>query len=149
MSLTITHEVLRAPRREGIPLTKNETQNIVHTLDFIRKNVLNISDVTRTTKLTEILNSFSGVKSEEIFIVQNSKSKDAQGALVDVDYLVELLKYKAVFEETLQEAQDELLVQAVLERQGAVATRTLGDVAAQLNLSWDEIIEAKDRVEID
>lgn len=130
-------------------MTKNETQNIVHTLDFIRKNVLNISDVTRTTKLAEILNSFSGVKSEEIFIVQNSKSKDAHGALVDVDYLVELLKYKAVFEETLQVAQDEMLVQAVLERQGAMATRTLGDVAAQLNLGWDEIVEAKARVEID
>ena len=130
-------------------MTKNETQNIVHTLDFIRKNVLNISDVTRTTKLAEILNSFSGVKSEEIFIVQNSKSKDAQGAPVDVDYLVELLKYKAVFEETLQVAQDEMLVQAVLERQGAMAPRTLGDVAAQLNLSWDEIVEAKARVEID
>lgn len=99
--------------------------------------------------MTEVLNSFAGTKSEEIFVVQNSKNKDAQGALIDVDYLLELLQYKVLFDETLEETANEMLIQTVQERQGAVATKTLGEVAVQFNISSDVITEAKGRVEID
>ena len=128
---------------------ESNVQSMVQTLNFLRKNVLNVSDVARTKKLTEILNSFAGTKSEEIFVVQNSKSKDAQGALIDIDYLLELLKYKAMFDETLEETANEMLIQTVQERQGAIAAKTVGEVADQFNISWEEIAEAKGRVEID
>lgn len=128
---------------------EKNVQSMVQTLNFLRKNVLNVSDVARTKKLTEILNSFAGTKSEEIFVVQNSKSKDAQGALIDIDYLLELLRYKAMFDDTLEDTANEMLIQTVQERQGSVATKTLGEVAEQFNISWEEITEAKGRVEID
>ena len=137
--------------REGIPMIKDErsVQSIAQTLNFLRQNVLNISDVTRKKKLTTILNSFAGTTSEEIFVVQNSKSKDAQGALIDVDYLLELLNYKAIVEEYLGKSIDQMLVRTVQEREDAVATKTIGEVADQFELTWDDIMEAKGRVGID
>lgn len=142
---------LKPLREEGIPVDTEEKNpnNIVRTLNFVRSNVLNVSDVTRTKKLTQILNSFAGRKSEEIFVVQNSKKKDAQGALIDVDYLLELLKYKAVLEEMLEESVDSLMIETVRERLGLAVTKTIGEVAEQFGISWDELMEAKGRVEID
>ena len=147
--MAVTDE-LPLEREDGLmDRDEKNVQSMVQTLNFLRKNVLNVSDVARTKKLTEILNSFAGTKSEEIFVVQNSKSKDAQGALIDIDYLLELLQYKVLFGETLEETANEMLIQTVQERQGAVATKTLGEVADQFNISWEEIAEAKGRVEID
>ena len=105
--------------------------------------------MARTKKLTEILNSFAGTKSEEIFVIQNSKSKDAQGALIDIDYLLELLKYKAMFDDILEDTANEMLIQTIQERKGSVATKTRSEVADQFNVSWEDITEAKRRVEID
>lgn len=147
--MAITNELSLEREDRLMDSDEKNVHSMVQTLNFLRKNLLNVSDVARTKKLTEILNSFAGAKSEEIFVVQNSKSKDAQGALIDVDYLLELLQYKALFDETLEETANEMLIQTVQERQGAVATKTLGEVADHFNVSWEEIAEAKGRVEID
>ena len=147
--MAITNELSLEREDRLMDSDEKNVHSMVQTLNFLRKNVLNVSDVARTKKLTEILNSFSGTKSEEIFVVQNSKSQDAQGALIDIDYLLELLQYKVLFEETLEETANEMLIQTVQERQSAVATKTLGEVADQFNISWEEITEAKGRVEID
>ena len=147
--MAITNELSLEREDRLMDSDEKNVHSMVQTLNFLRKNVLNVSDVARTKKLTEILNSFAGTKSEEIFVVQNSKSKDAQGALIDIDYLLELLQYKVLFEETLEETANEMLIQTVQERQSAVATKTLGEVADQFNVSWEEITEAKGRVEID
>lgn len=132
-------------------MVENEksTKNIAEFIEFLRNNVYNISEITRQNKLTEILNSFSGEKTEEVFIVQNSKSKDAQGALVDVEFLVELLEYKRIFLEALEDAKDEMVYETAIQRKNAPATKNIGQVAAQFDLSWDDIVEAKKRVEID
>jgi len=123
--------------------------NIGGFLEFLKNNVLNISEITRQNKLTAILNSFAGKKTEEVYIVQNSKNKDAQAAIIDLEYLMELIEYKNKFITAVEEAADDIVYDMALQREGAPASKTIGEVAAQLDLSWDEIMVAKNRVEID
>jgi len=125
------------------------SENIAEFINFLNKNVYNISDLTRQNKLTDILNTFSGQKTDEIYIVQNSKSKNAQGAFVDVEYLLELIDYKKKYLQVLEDARDEIVYDLAVSREDHVATKTIGEVANQFDLSWDEIMDAKKRVEID
>ena len=61
------------------------------TLNFVRENVLSITDLTRTNKLSEILNRYAGEETEEVFIIQNNKNRDAIGVLVDLEHYQRLL----------------------------------------------------------
>lgn len=115
------------------------------TLGFIKKNVLNISEVTRTNKLAEILNSFADTKSEEIYVVQNSRKKDAQGVFVDIEYFQELLVYK----EVIEEAKDMIVLQMATERQRDVAEIPLATVIEKNGLDIQEILSLVDKAEIE
>jgi hypothetical protein len=59
------------------------------------------------------------------------------------------IEYKNKFITAVEEAADDIVYDLALQREGAPASKTIGDVAAQLDLSWDEIMEAKNRLEID
>jgi hypothetical protein len=100
--------LIKADTQGGLSMTdkRKKQKHIPDMIEFLNENVYNISDITRHQKLAKILDSFSGTKSEEVFIVQNSKHKEAQAALIDVDYLLELLKYKDMVWEL---AKDELV----------------------------------------
>ena len=56
------------------------------------------------------------------------------------------IEYKNKFITALNEAADDIVYEMALQREGAPASKTIGEVAAQLDLSWDEIMEAKNRV---
>lgn len=81
-------------------------------LEFIKNNVLSITDLTRSNKLSEILESYANRKSNEIFIVKNNRNRDAQGALIDIELLTELLTIR----ESVFEAADKLIEEVALER---------------------------------
>ena len=97
--------------RRAIDMLKYERNSakIGEFIHFLKHNVLNISEITRQNKLTEILNKFAGEKTEEVFIVQNSKNKEAQAAVVDVEYLMELIEYKNKFILAQDEEADEFV----------------------------------------
>lgn len=72
------------------------------TLDFIQNNVYNVSDLTRKNKLSEILQKFVS-STDEAFVIENAKSKDAKGVLIDLKYFEQLLKYKEAIDQVIDE----------------------------------------------
>lgn len=123
--------------------------DIATILQFLRDNVLNISEITRQNKLTKILDSFAGGKSEEIFVVQNSKKKDARGILVDEEFFLDLLRHKQAYEMAIESARDEIVYRTTLERKDKQATISLAEVIADNDLDLDDILETLDEMEID
>ncbi len=84
----------------------------VSTLDFIKNNVLSITDLTRSNKLSEILESYANTKSEDIYIVKNNRNRDAQGAIIDIELLAELLTLR----DAVSEATDAIVENIAAER---------------------------------
>ncbi len=73
-------------------------------LKFVKKNILSVTELTRSTKLTEILNSYAATeKNTEIYIVQNNKVKNAQAVIIDLKYFEELLACKEAIENSKKE----------------------------------------------
>lgn len=112
-------------------------------LDFIKKNVLNISEITRTTKLTQILDSYANKISDEFFVIQNTRNKEAAGVLSDLEYFQKLLMY----EQAVESAIDEVIYEMALERKDDVADIHLGDVIDELNLDANEILKMAEEMD--
>lgn len=108
-----------------------------NTIDFLKKNVLNVTDLTRTNKLSEILNQYVGRESEEVYVIQNSKKKNSQAVLIDLDYFEKLLKYK----EVIDQAMDDHMYNVALERKDEEATLTLGEVFKDVEFDYDKLIK--------
>jgi hypothetical protein len=119
------------------------TEVNVKTLEFLKEKVLTVSDLTRTKKLAEILNSYADKTSYEIFIVQNSKNKSAQAVISDLEYFQELLRYK----EAVDEAIDQVIHEITLERKDDAADIDLLQVIAEHNLDGTKIFSLIDEVE--
>ena len=64
------------------------------TLGFLRKNVYSVTEITRQKKLSEILDLYSDKVTDEVFVIQNGKKKNAQAVIVDLEYFEELLSIK-------------------------------------------------------
>ena len=107
------------------------------TLNFLKNNVYNITDVTRHNKLTEILDRFSEEVTDEVFIIQNAKNKNAKGAFLDLDYFEELLANK----EALDNALDELIEEAAIQRLNSKATLSLHDVFDEDDIDFDQLMK--------
>lgn len=117
-------------------------------LHFIKNNVLSITDLTRTNKLAEILDSFANRKSEDIFIVQNSRNKDSQGALVDVDLLMELLMIR----EFVDQAAERIVEGMAVERVHAFnPNKSLTQLLHEndIEIDVDEILRFSEKVELE
>ncbi len=56
------------------------------TPQLVKESVLSVSELTRSKKLAEILNSYAESCSRDIYIVRNSKNKQARAAIADLDY---------------------------------------------------------------
>lgn len=108
-----------------------------NTLDFLRKNVLSVTDVTRSNKLSEILDRFSNDITEEVFVIQNAKRKNAQAVMVDLEYFEQLLHLKEVFEESL----DQVVMEEVSSRKNKPAKLTLSDVFDEEDINVNELME--------
>lgn len=117
-------------------------------LEFIKNNVLSITDLTRSNKLSEILESYANKKSDEIFIVKNNRNRDAQGALIDVELLTELLALR----ESVFEATDKLIEKIALDRLETFNPETsLSHALHQIDvedIDVEEILRLSDELEI-
>lgn len=107
----------------------------VDTLNFVEKNILNVTDLTRTNKLAEILENFANDKTEEVYIIQNAKNKHAKGVFVDLEFFQELLRYKEMLEDSL----DAVLLEEASKRINSEATLSLSDVFTEDEIDFDQL----------
>ncbi|HHY66014.1 MAG TPA: hypothetical protein GX517_02220 [Alicyclobacillus sp.] len=114
------------------------------TLAFIQDHVLNVTDLVRTKKLSQILDSYADTKSTEIYIVQNDKRRNAKAVIVDLEYFEELLRYK----EAVDQVMDEEMIRVAAERKGEVADIPLEQVVGD-DFNFDEIKAEMDKIELD
>ncbi|WP_244504402.1 hypothetical protein [Salibacterium halotolerans] len=107
-----------------------------NTLDFLRKNVYSVTEITRQTKLSEILDLYSGEVTDEVFVIQNGKKKNAQAVIADLEYFEELL--------TIKEEVDQAFDQIALEEAGArvnyKADLALSDVFDEEDVDVDSLL---------
>lgn len=114
-------------------------------LGFVRENVLNVSELTRTKKLSEILDKYSGVQSDEFYVIQNSRNKESYAVISDLEFFEELLTYK----EAVDVAIDDIMYEVTLERQHDEATIPLDQVIDAFGLDVDKIIALSETIEED
>ncbi len=120
-----------------------KTDTGADTIQFVKESVLSVSDLTRTKKLTKILNSYAESHSRDIYIVQNSKNKQARAAIADLDYLQELLRYK----EAVDAATDEIMYEIALERKNDSTELGLEQVIERFNLEEERILKLAESIE--
>ena len=128
-------------------VSKRRTGNInSDTIRFIQENVLNVADLARTTKLTEILDRYADRKSTEAYVIQNGRTRNAKGVLIDLEYFEELLLYK----EAIEEAMDQIVYKVALDRKDASADISLEQAIQELDFDsqdLDDVIKLVEEVE--
>lgn len=131
-------------RRES---AMTESRSISATmLEFVRDNVFSITELTRTNKLAEILDSFGNKKSNSIYIVKNGRNKDSQGALVDVEMLMELLVYR----DAVEAAIDHIVDRAAIQRLSTFNPNiSLAQIILENELDVEEIMRLSEELEIE
>ena len=112
-------------------------------LKFVKDNVLNISDLTRTSKLAEILELYADKTSDELFVVQNTRNKNGRAVIANLEFFEELLSYK----EAVDEAIDQTMDRIALERKDEPADISLAQVIAELGLDVHRIAHLSEVVE--
>lgn len=112
-------------------------------LKFVKDNVLNISDLTRTSKLAQILELYADKTSDELFVVQNTRNKNGRAVIANLEFFEELLSYK----EAVDEAIDQTMYQIALERKDEPADISLAQVIAELGLDVNRIAHLSELVE--
>ncbi|MHB1685720.1 MAG: hypothetical protein ACYCYO_23425 [Bacilli bacterium] len=105
-------------------------------LKFLKERVLNIQDITRSKKLTQILDSYAERVSDEVFVIQNDRKKEARAVIADLEYFEELLMYREAVEQAIDDGMDEV----ARERKDTIADIPLGQVVAGLDLDVDRIV---------
>ncbi|RIV29253.1 hypothetical protein D2Q93_01415 [Alicyclobacillaceae bacterium I2511] len=127
--------------RNEVPITMTSTRSDV--LKFVKNHVLNISDLTRTSKLAEILELYADKTSDELFVVQNTRNKNGRAVIADLEFFEELLSYK----EAIDEAMDQIMFQVALERKDEQAGIPLAHVISELDIDVNRIAQLSDTVE--
>lgn len=112
-------------------------------LKFVKDNVLNISDLTRTSKLAEILELYADKTSDELFVVQNTRNKNGRAVISDLEFFEELLSYK----EAVDESVEQLMFEVVSERKNDSADIPLAQVISELDLDVARILRMSEVVE--
>jgi len=112
-------------------------------LKFLNERVLSVTQLTRTKKLTEILDSYSTQeKSTDVYVVQNVK-KPGKAVIADLQYFQELLAYK----EAVDRALDLAIEEVALERKETVADIPLAQVIQDNQLDVNRIMKLVEKVE--
>ncbi|AIF44539.1 hypothetical protein X953_16470 [Virgibacillus sp. SK37] len=122
----------------GVNVMSKEGHPRVNTnmLDFLRKNVYSVTDITRQKKLTEILDLYSGEMTDEVFVIQNGKKKNAQAVIVDLEYFEKLLTIK----EEVEQAVDQIVLQEASERVNDEANLSLADVFDEEDINIESLL---------
>ena len=106
-----------------------------HTLEFVQNHVLNVTDLVRTKKLSQILDSYADTVSTDIYVIQNDKKRNARGVIVDFEYFQDLLRYR----EAVELAIDEQVERLALERRNEQASVSLEELLRNEDISIDDI----------
>lgn len=116
-------------------------------LEFVKENTLSVTELTRTPKLTEILNKYAGKASDEIYIISSNKNKDAVGVLVDYERFLRLLKAEEIIEEVI----DNHMFQVALERQQSQKQDyiPLNEVVQEDDFDIESLMANQDKFELD
>jgi hypothetical protein len=116
-------------------------------LEFVKENTLSVTELTRTPKLTEILNKYAGNTSEEIYIIRSNRNKDAVGVLVDYDRFLRLLKAEEIIEEVI----DNHMFQVALERHKSkrIEQIPLSEVVQEDDFDIESLHANLDKFELD
>lgn len=129
----------------GVKLVDKKKRVESNTFSFIKDNVLTITDLTRTNKLSEILNQYAGKETSEVYVIQNSKNRDAVGVLVDMEHYQRLLRLQEIIEETT----DAYMYQVALERKKDKTFIPLSEVVKDDDIDLKELVDSLNEVELD
>lgn len=137
------------PFGQGMVAALDDSKQITSSMiGFVKKNVVSVTELTRTKKLSQILDGFSNRKSEEIFLVQSTRNKDGLGAIIDVDLLEELL----LLREVIAEAADRIVEATAAERVNKFNPNISLAQAMQevgvTEIDVDEVLRLADEMEI-
>lgn len=126
------------------------TDDSVTGIEFYMQNVMNISEATRQNKLAEILEGYAK-NSNSVYIIQNSKKKEAAGVISSIRYHLAREKAIKTLEREVMDLTDEILrLKAKLRVDEPVYS--LAEALEQLDLNEEDlkdIFENSDEVEID
>jgi hypothetical protein len=134
----------------GVPMSDDSRSN-TNSINFWMENVMNISEATRQNKLAEILESYATKKNAGIYIIQNSKRKEAAGVISSVGY--HLSREKAIEnleDEVLRLSEEVLRLKTQVRAEQPVYT--FAEALERLKFDQDDlrdIFETADEVEID
>lgn len=134
----------------GAPMYEDSRSNI-DAINFWKQNVLNISEATRKNKLAEILDSYADKQNTSIYVIHNSKKKEAAGVISSVSY--HLLREKIIdkLEDEVTRLNEEILsLKARLRADEPIVT--FDNAMKRLQIDQDDlkdIFENADEVEID
>ncbi len=115
------------------------------TFRFLKENVLSVTDLTRTNKLSEILNQYAGEETTEIYVIQNHKNRNAIGVLVDLEHYERLLK----IQEAVEQSTDEIMYEIAIQRINEKADIPLGKVLDDSDFDLDELLESLPNTKLD
>ena len=115
------------------------------TFRFLKENVLSVTDLTRTNKLSEILNQYAGEETTEIYVIQNHKNRNAIGVLVDLEHYERLLK----IQEAVEQSTDEIMYEITIQRINEKADIPLGKVLDDSDFDLDELLESLPNTKLD
>lgn len=118
---------------------KNVTTDI---LKFLSEQVLTVTQLKRTKKLSEILDSYGKEKSTDVYVVQNTK-KPGKAVIVDLNFFQELLAYK----EAIDWSIDQVIEEVALERKDTTANIPLSQVVEENQLDVGRIIKMVEELE--
>lgn len=128
-------------KRMGLAMTaKNRVTSAV--LKFLNDRVLTVTQLTRSKKMSEILDSYSEEKSMDVYVVQNTK-KPGKAVIADLAFFQELLEYK----EAVDWALDQTIEEVALSRKETKADIPLTQVIEKKQLDVDRILRLVDEVE--
>lgn len=129
----------------------DESKSNTTGIHFWMENVMNISEATRQNRLAEILDSYASKKNAGIYIIQNSKKKEAAGVISSVSYHLSREKAIEKLEEEVLRLNDEVLrLKAQLRNDQPVYS--FAQAIERLGLDQDDltdIFDKSDEVEID
>lgn len=121
-------------------------------IHFWMDNVMNISEATRQNKLAEILDGYANKQNmETIYIIQNSKKKEAAGVISSVGFhLAREKEIKKLEEEVLHLTNELLRLKAQSRNDQSVYSFAEAIERLELNeQDLKDILENSDEVEID
>lgn len=72
---------------------------------------------------------------DEVYIIQNTKNKNAKGAFLDLEFFQELLSYK----EAMDEGLDYVMEQEVIARKDHPANLSLSEVFEEDDIDFDSL----------